>query len=412
MQCPDCNAVYSNELSFCPRCSVAARPAMRPTDRTSQVEGAEVLAANPAKANSTLIEFPGARTKLPEWRKELSERVREVQARKAREAELEAETNPQPMLPLALALEPSSSLGLVPPPEVNPIVAKALERIENARRTVMISRSSGGAALAVARAVEEPVMATPAPMLVPVRPVPIPPLAVQPEIEEFGEERLDQAVGFVATPQRIEPEVEESAEFVAEAAAEQPELFSGVEAASVPLRDESIAATANPSMLDLETAPVPLSEATTVIRLRRHDEPILDETESPLIVRATAGVLDLMLVLFVTSPFAAVIELSGGDWSDPRVWGALGAIAGIILVLYQASAISLSGRTWGMSLLSLRVADEAFGLYPTFGQSLVRSLVYLISLLPLGLPLLSALFNEDGLAWHDRASRTVVVRHQ
>lgn len=44
-----------------------------------------------ADSNSTLIEFPGARN-VPEWRKRLSQRVREVQEQKAREAaEVEAE---------------------------------------------------------------------------------------------------------------------------------------------------------------------------------------------------------------------------------------------------------------------------------------------------------------------------------
>ena len=53
--------------------------------------------SNPQRLNSTrekkstLIEFPGiSRNSLPEWRKELSERVREVQERRARETAREA----------------------------------------------------------------------------------------------------------------------------------------------------------------------------------------------------------------------------------------------------------------------------------------------------------------------------------
>ena len=46
---------------------------------------------SPAERKSTLIEFPGiSRNALPEWRKELSERVREVQERRARETAHEA----------------------------------------------------------------------------------------------------------------------------------------------------------------------------------------------------------------------------------------------------------------------------------------------------------------------------------
>ena len=45
----------------------------------------------PREKKSTLIEFPGvSRSSVPEWRKEISERVREVQERRAREAAREA----------------------------------------------------------------------------------------------------------------------------------------------------------------------------------------------------------------------------------------------------------------------------------------------------------------------------------
>src|SRR5437763_8076117 len=75
----------------------------------------------PAEKKSTLIEFPGvSRSSVPEWRKELSERVREVQERRARET-----INPP-------------QLELLPPaqmPAMNPLVAAALKRIERAHQT-------------------------------------------------------------------------------------------------------------------------------------------------------------------------------------------------------------------------------------------------------------------------------------
>src|SRR5690349_931909 len=90
---------------------------------------------------STLIEFPGvSRNSMPEWRKELSERVREVQEKRAREAareaaeaerqRVESEVNP-PQLELP-------QLELLPPaemPAMNPLVAAALKRIERAHQT-------------------------------------------------------------------------------------------------------------------------------------------------------------------------------------------------------------------------------------------------------------------------------------
>ena len=53
-------------------------------------------------SNSTLIEFPGARN-IPEWRKRLSQRVREVQEQKAREA-AEVERSYAPPKPFSCAL--------------------------------------------------------------------------------------------------------------------------------------------------------------------------------------------------------------------------------------------------------------------------------------------------------------------
>src|SRR2546430_16938265 len=78
----------------------------------------------------SLIEFPGVtKSSIPQWRKELGERVREVQERKAREALLEdRETG-------ALVGEEESRtplLELLPRgdmPPVNPLVRAALQRI-------------------------------------------------------------------------------------------------------------------------------------------------------------------------------------------------------------------------------------------------------------------------------------------
>ncbi|HEX5708873.1 MAG TPA: hypothetical protein VFX96_16355, partial [Pyrinomonadaceae bacterium] len=103
---------------------------------------AEEQAPPPA---STLIEFPGS-GRLPPWRKELSERVREIQQRRAREAALEAEeaarreglpVPTQSPLPGQTAAQSAHQLGLVPQPETpepNPIVVAALRRLERARR--------------------------------------------------------------------------------------------------------------------------------------------------------------------------------------------------------------------------------------------------------------------------------------
>src|SRR5512145_728813 len=90
----------------------------------------------PAEKKSTLIEFPGvSRNSLPEWRKELSERVREVQEKRARDAAREAAEAERQRLEAAIS---PPQLELLPPaqmPAMNPLVAAALKRIERAHQT-------------------------------------------------------------------------------------------------------------------------------------------------------------------------------------------------------------------------------------------------------------------------------------
>src|SRR5215212_8165858 len=172
MQCPSCRAVFSNGLDICPRCKTPASKestvtAARPSAAHGQEEkmgasdfvaeeslGDSPVVSAPPTNVSTLIEFPGS-GKLPQWRKQLSERVREIQERRAREAEEAARQPAQtPNVP------PAQQLGLVPPqdvPHVNPLVAAALRRIERAHQSPLPSRAvrGGGAATAAARVVED-----------------------------------------------------------------------------------------------------------------------------------------------------------------------------------------------------------------------------------------------------------------
>src|SRR5947207_10016280 len=113
----------------------------------------EQLAVGGNSPSSSLIEFPGAARSVPAWRKQLSQRVREVQERKAREAAEELAAAQEAGL-VSCAL-PSGQLELVPDleqPVMNPIVSKALERIERARRGDHYA--SAGAAVATAPALD------------------------------------------------------------------------------------------------------------------------------------------------------------------------------------------------------------------------------------------------------------------
>ena len=99
MQCAACNEVFPTELDTCPHClksdavqtasSEPARPDAMQTHEAGSSDMTENSNAAPqttqSAPNSTLLEFPGV-SRRPAWRKELSERFREIQQRRAREA--------------------------------------------------------------------------------------------------------------------------------------------------------------------------------------------------------------------------------------------------------------------------------------------------------------------------------------
>src|ERR1044072_1985205 len=86
------------------------------------------------ETRSTLIEFPGvARNAMPEWHKELSERVREVQKKRAREAAHEAAEAERQRLEAAVNPPQLELLPPAPMPAMNPLLVAALKRIERAQ---------------------------------------------------------------------------------------------------------------------------------------------------------------------------------------------------------------------------------------------------------------------------------------
>src|SRR4051812_27258077 len=116
-----------------------------------EMEATPNASTPPAEKKSTLIEFPGvSRNSLPEWRKELSERVREVQEKRARETAREAAKAERQRGEAAIT---PPQLELLPPtqmPAMNPLVAAALKRIERAHQTAPTENRGAGTTMATA----------------------------------------------------------------------------------------------------------------------------------------------------------------------------------------------------------------------------------------------------------------------
>jgi hypothetical protein len=134
----------------------------------------------------------------------------------------------------------------------------------------------------------------------------------------------------------------------------------------------------------------------------------LDKQSASAFRRLVSGVLDLIFCALLASPIAGAMYLTGTNLHDIRAIEVLAGSAIVVTFLYLTLMTALTGRTWAMRLLSLRIIDTKTGLIPTGGQSIGRSFFYLLSLATV-VGILSALISREGYTVHDRFTRTAVV---
>jgi len=331
---------------------------------------------SPAERKSTLIEFPGiSRSSVPQWRKELSERVREVQERKAREAAREAAEAERQRAETTLN---PPQLELLPPteaPAMNPLVAAALKRIERAHQTASVetrpSRTSLATAVAYAPEREENIMNETVPPTIQLEFEP------EPEIEKPHLAVVPPSESPVELPvEKIEPVSVQKVEPV------QP-----------------------PKRLIIDDDP-----ALNYLDSIRHNVRVDDLTSrsASAFPRVVSALLDLIFCALLAAPIAGAMQLAGENLRDLRTIVVLAGSLVVVTFIYLTLTTALTGRTWGMRLLSLRIIDTKTGLIPTGGQSLGRSFFYLLSLAT-GVGILFALVSREGYTAHDRFTRTAVV---
>lgn len=76
---------------------------------------------------------------------------------------------------------------------------------------------------------------------------------------------------------------------------------------------------------------------------------------------------------------------------------------------YLAAFTAAGGQTVGKMTVGIRVVGEGDRAVE-FGRALVRTLAYLVSVVPLGLGFIPAFFDEDRRAFHDRLTDTRVIK--
>ena len=151
-------------------------------------------------------------------------------------------------------------------------------------------------------------------------------------------------------------------------------------------------------------------EAHTVTAVEAHPEapPMLvpaSPQTAPLELRAMAALVDGALVFGGLLAFAGVFaKVAGAVPAGVPAAMAAGSTFAALYVLYQLLFFSLAGQTPGMRYARIGLCtftDEN----PTRSQMRRRILAQAIAVCPLGLGVLWALLDDEGLGWHDRISR-------
>ena len=399
MRCSPCGAFYKERSVRCPECgALQDESAPEPSQQNQPEPIAIVKETNPqvrrpgqsrpapSRANPSLIEFPGvSRSSLPGWRRELAERVREVQERRAREAALEADGS-EPLFS-QLEVRTTPTLELLPqadPPPLNPIVVAALRRIERARAQPMGNTAVATAVAAVAYA--------PQPELE------LPPIDDASSLKISKPERVHN-LAVVPMPAPPEAELSETTTVASETVATSEVAITEMPMTEPARKPRRIIDDQNdPALNYLDSVP------TTII---------VDRSEyraAPVFRRILSALTDLIVVSLFSSPILALMELTNLAWRNPRVIGFGVATFMVVGFLYLTVSIAFTGRTLGMKLFSLRVVDARTGLIPTGSQSAGRAVVYMLSLASAGLALLYALVDSEKYTAHDRLTRTAVIR--
>jgi uncharacterized RDD family membrane protein YckC len=179
-----------------------------------------------------------------------------------------------------------------------------------------------------------------------------------------------------------------------------------VDPGAISIEPEAVGSVATPaaphwSNLKLDAEPVPELEEETALAPRE-----ITVHLAPLGLRVMAALVDGSLILGAVL-MAAMATLA--NLQHPPAIKTAEVTAGLALlvigVLYQAFFFSMIEATPGMRYagISLCTLDDEV---PTGTQMRRRLVALVLSLLPVGLGVLWAIFDEDHLSWHDRLSRT------
>ena len=86
----------------------------------------------------------------------------------------------------------------------------------------------------------------------------------------------------------------------------------------------------------------------------------------------------------------------------------VGAVVSIVPAAYFIVGVAVTGRTIGKGLMGIRIVGPG-GRRPSVVRSVLRTLGYLVSLVPAGAGFWAVLLDRDRRAWHDHLAGSRVI---
>jgi uncharacterized RDD family membrane protein YckC len=173
-----------------------------------------------------------------------------------------------------------------------------------------------------------------------------------------------------------------------------------------PAADEVTPAWPSPEWSSVELGAQPMDEPEF------HDGPVSQMALhlAPIGRRLTASLVDSALIVGAVTGAAMVAASSIGHPLPAKI-AEISVVSALLLAgaLYQALFLALAEDTPGMKCAGISLCTFD-GQSPTCAQSRRRLGALLLSVLPLGLGVAWALFDEDHLCWHDRLSKTYLSK--
>ena len=153
-------------------------------------------------------------------------------------------------------------------------------------------------------------------------------------------------------------------------------------------------------------------ERLTAVAARGEDR-LAAGAAAGFVSRSLAMAIDIAAIAGVTvmaSVFGAAIQvvLPKWSWLATAVPAAVAVFSSLVPLLYFVVLIAVTGRTIGKSFMGIRVV-RADGRRLSVTRSFVRTVGYVVSLLPLFAGFVWVLFDRDRRAWHDHIAGSRVV---